>query len=344
MKIAFYNIYEELNINDSMFNNNNTSIGDNLLTPMIHLKKYAKTKKIEVATTDVFSIAESDAIVFIDMPNKNNKVLLESIKLEKKIYLLALESPLVRPESYSLKNHKLFEKVFTWSDDLVKEDGNKYIKINYSYEIPSSINKDLGYKKKLCCMIAGNKKVIYQNELYSKRKEAIRWFEKNHPDDFDLYGLGWDEASMGKNRYVNAILRRSKLLRRFFSVKYPSYKGKVERKKTILEQYKFSICFENIQGINGYITEKIFDSLFSGCIPIYLGARNIKEYIPENCFIDMNEYRSYEELYSHINGLKESEYLDYLNSIEIFLNSNKIIPFSIDKFAQTIIKEIKDDG
>jgi hypothetical protein len=34
-------------------------------------------------------------------------------------------------------------------------------------------------------------------ELYSKRVEAIKWFEKNHPEDFDFYGIGWD-------RYVSS--------------------------------------------------------------------------------------------------------------------------------------------
>ena len=36
-------------------------------------------------------------------------------------------------------------------------------------------------------MIAGNKKINFKNELYSKRKEIIKWFELNHLEDFDLY-------------------------------------------------------------------------------------------------------------------------------------------------------------
>ena len=41
-------------------------------------------------------------------------------------------------------------------------------------------------------------------------------------------------------------------------------------KNIYLQQYKFNICPEN--SINdGYVTEKIFQSLYSGCIPIYNG-------------------------------------------------------------------------
>jgi len=37
-----------------------------------------------------------------------------------------------------------------------------------------------------------------------------------------------------------------------------------------LQQYKFNICPENTSS-DGYVTEKIFQSLYSGCIPIYSG-------------------------------------------------------------------------
>jgi len=40
---------------------------------------------------------------------------------------------------------------------------------------------------------------------------------------------------------------------------------------------------------NGYITEKIFDSFFTSYVLIYLGAKNITEHVPSNCFIDQRE-------------------------------------------------------
>jgi hypothetical protein len=43
-----------------------------------------------------------------------------------------------------------------------------------------------------------------------------------------------------------------------------------DNKRMYLQQYKFNICPENSIG-EGYCTEKIFDCLFSGCIPIYNG-------------------------------------------------------------------------
>lgn len=340
MKIVFFNIYEELNKNNFLFENNNASIGDNLLTPMVRLKEYANSQNIEVGTVDIVSINEANVIVFVDMPKLHHKVLHEAINSKKDLYLLALESPLITPRSYDKSNHKLFKKVFTWSDELVKEDPLKYIKINYSYDIPNSINENLKSKTKLCCMISGNKKVSYENELYSERLKAISWFESNHPEEFDLYGIGWDEVAFGRNRYVNYILRKSKFLRKILATKHVSYKGKIERKKPILEQYKFSICYENARDISGYITEKIFDCFFAGCVPIYWGANNITTHIPKECFIDKREFDTYEKLYKYIKYMSDEEHIGYLDNIENFLNSDKAYQFSSECFSKKIISLI----
>ena len=44
-----------------------------------------------------------------------------------------------------------------------------------------------------------------------------------------------------------------------------------DNKLEFLKQFKFNICPENSRA-NGYITEKIFEAIISGCIPIYYGG------------------------------------------------------------------------
>lgn len=44
-----------------------------------------------------------------------------------------------------------------------------------------------------------------------------------------------------------------------------------DNKIEYLKQFRFNICPENSLG-DGYITEKVFESIASGCIPIYWGA------------------------------------------------------------------------
>ena len=73
--------------------------------------------------------------------------------------------------------------------------------------------------------------------------------------------------------------------------------------------------FENARDIPGYITEKLFDCLFAGCVPIYWGEPNIQSIVPKECFIDFRHFLAkpdpYAALYSYINTMSEEAYLTY---------------------------------
>lgn len=138
----------------------------------------------------------------------------------------------------------------------------------------------------------------------------------------------------------NLNFSKHKYFRKIFTKKYPSYRGAVEMKSDVLKQYKFSICYENCRDIKGYITEKIFDSFFSGCVPIYWGASNVTDHIPETCFIDRRKFDTYEQLYQYISSMDKERYLNYISAIENFLMSEKGYPFSTDCFIQTLTKEM----
>jgi len=258
----------------------------------------------------------------------------------KRRYLIMVESPLVRPNDWNIKKHSKYHKIFTWDDNLI--DNQKYIKVNYAFKIPKSIPKKF-YNKKLCCCIAGNKKSSHPDELYSKRVAIIRWFEENHLDDFDLFGFGWDEYAFDSSNVLGKFLNKIKPLKKILSHKFPSYKGVVKSKFDTFKKYKFAICYENIKDQKGYITEKIFDCLFAGCIPIYWGASNVTKYIPKECFIDKREFDNYNDLYNFINKMDKKTYMKYLDSIENFLRSDKVKPFKAETFADTIITEIIKD-
>ena len=70
---------------------------------------------------------------------------------------------------------------------------------------------------------------------------------------------------------------------------------KIDRKIDVLKKYRFCICYENIKDVSGYVTEKIFDAFWAGCIPVYLGADNISDHVPKNCFISRRDFGSDEE-------------------------------------------------
>lgn len=70
----------------------------------------------------------------------------------------------------------------------------------------------------MCTTIAGNKTANHKDELYTKRIELIRWFEDNHIDDFDLFGMGWEQRDFGSNllgKFLNKISPLKDILQTF---------------------------------------------------------------------------------------------------------------------------------
>lgn len=47
---------------------------------------------------------------------------------------------------------------------------------------------------------------------------------------------------------------------------------KLQRKREAIARYKFYLAFENTDE-PGYVTEKVFDALYSGIVPVYLGSK-----------------------------------------------------------------------
>jgi len=325
-------------LNNALFNIDDEIVNrDNCAYSHFLLKKTFSSRCYDLSTYDVNPINDSDAVIYHDMPLK----LPAKVDINKS-YLIIFESELIKPDNWDIEKHEYFNKIFTWNDQFV--DNKKYFKVNFSHLFPNEINKGLNKNKNFCTLIAGNKKVIHPLELYSKRVEAIRWFEKYHPDDFEFYGMGWQEVAV-QNKYANYLLKKLKLST-LFKVRYPSYQGSVVSKKETLERYKFAICYENARDIPGYITEKIFDCFFAGCIPVYWGANNITQHIPKECFIDRRDFSGMDSLYDCMKAMTDEEIAGYQQHADEFLKSDAAHPFSAQYFAETIvntvIKEIDD--
>jgi hypothetical protein len=246
--------------------------------------------------------------------------------LEQRIALFLWEPPSTTFANYDARLHNLFPTIFTWNDDLV--DGRKFHKVCIPQprqfpELPAISFS----QKKLLVNISANKYSRHPRELYSARRATIRHFERVRPDDFDLYGVGW-------NRPATLVERRLP----FVWHRYPSYRGTVRHKWDVLPRYRFSVCYENIRDEPGYVTEKIFDSLRADCVPIYWGASNITDYVNEGAFIDRRQFGSNLELERFIIGITETEYKRFQANIQAYLASERFAQFLPPAFAETIIR------
>lgn len=63
--------------------------------------------------------------------------------------------------------------------------------------------------------------------------------------------------------------------------------ARADSKIDTLRRYKFCVAIENSEDKH-YVSEKIYDALVAGCVPIYFGAPNVLDYVPHaDAMIDL---------------------------------------------------------
>ena len=336
--------------NDDSFFNPNERDGYN--DPYIYLREKLYQKGYLLKSSNGASFDNCEWVLFYDEPSvtpyKGLRGLASRVKsiilskpitknfykecikrgMKNRMVLFLWEPPSVHPLNWESDLHKLFSIIFTWNDEYV--DGVKFVKMFWPQTRKFPDSPVIDFKdKKLLINISMNKSSTHPRELYSERLNSIRYFEKYQTDNFDLYGVGWDNPTIGvaiKNNH---------------SEKYPSYKGTLLNKWDVLPKYRFSLCYENIYDESGFITEKIFDCFRARCVPIYWGAQNITDYVDKKTFINRRDFKSNKELEDYLVGMSEKKYNDIQEAIQKYLASDRFAKFLPPNFAHTIINTLK---
>lgn len=82
-------------------------------------------------------------------------------------------------------------------------------------------------------------------------------------------------------------------------------------KKTTISRYRFTVAFENSIA-PGYVTEKLFQPLRAGSVPIYRGAPDVDRYLPAGrCMINADDFGSPHELAEFLLQMIDAEYASY---------------------------------
>jgi hypothetical protein len=135
----------------------------------------------------------------------------------------------------------------------------------------------------------------------------------------DIYGRGWPKG------FVRGSSRQ---------------KDWHMKKKAIMDPYLFNVAMENTNWPY-YCTEKIWDAIEGGCLPIYWGTGNsIYEDFPQDSFLDYSNYSGPNELLDHVKRMGEIEYRERMgrcikahNSIFRELSENQSVKQILDRFA-----------
>lgn len=156
--------------------------------------------------------------------------------------------------------------------------------------------------------------------FYEKRMETILNLS-GHPG-FRLFGVGWDRALPGWGRSDHARI-------------LDAYGGEVGDKHTTLRRFRFAVCIENT-AFPGYISEKIFDAMAAGAIPLYLGAPDVARYIPSDAYVDLRRFPDHGDLITFMEAVTRGEAAAFHDAARRFLNSPEFRLFTADHFASAI--------
>ena len=119
------------------------------------------------------------------------------------------------------------------------------------------------------------------------------------------------ENKSGRQEYLKELMSYTGIDsygRLYNNTQLPEDQG-IDTKINEYRKYKFVIAFENVID-KDYVTEKFYDPLIAGSVPVYLGAPNIEEFAPgENCFVDVRQFDGPRSLACFINQCYEDELL-----------------------------------
>ncbi|MDP3192343.1 glycosyltransferase family 10 domain-containing protein [Rhodoferax sp.] len=321
-----YRVFDE----DGLFDLSNTLLNrDGQLLPFHRLREKLADKSIDVHTADyllnndIYDMQSSDYYSLGLLEN------IERISREGRARLAAfviMEPPVVLPHLYEElpRLTAMFDRVYVHNTrgDGYNLDGvntNKLHKLYWPIPHNNELKPYWGNEHRL-------KRVVVINgchnprsktrEQYSSRIRAM--VELSKFGVVDLYGMGWERWWSRAALWLPYWMNRGALM--------SIYKGACASKFEVLQNYEFCLCFENMW-MDGYITEKIFDCLYAGTIPLYMGAPDVLEYIPQDVFVDCRKYSTWKAMWEDVAKLTPDQIRAMKEAGRKFLHSDMAMKF-----------------
>ncbi|MGH2956735.1 MAG: glycosyltransferase family 10 domain-containing protein [Solirubrobacterales bacterium] len=121
--------------------------------------------------------------------------------------------------------------------------------------------------------------------------------------------MSGDRETSGRTAYAAELMRHmdvhsyGRVLR---NRRLDEDRGRQTKLDTV-SRYRFTLAFENAIA-EDYVTEKLYDPLLAGSVPVYLGAPNVERLAPSpESYIDVRDYASPGELADRLLALASNE-------------------------------------
>lgn len=249
---------------------------------------------------------KADSFIALDHSHHYLRTAARSIPLEKRV-LVIREGRSVRPDQYRRRVLKKYGSVFVPTHNLSL---GRYC---FTYE-DGFLPRDLGSSSEVVrqpgsfCIVNTNKFSLHPESNYSLRQRLIVELTASGIE-MALAGSRWDAntstyAFLQLKEFLNAIRHVSPIdltkLRRPIPPKVRThirFEGFVTNSVEFMRKHVFVLIVENDSFC---ITEKFFDAVSAGCIPIYYGP-NLDAYgVPQDIYIKIDDSVQVAELLSRL--------------------------------------------
>lgn len=199
------------------------------------------------------------------------------------------------------------------------------------------------------------KVVMINSAKFSANKNSLYALRRNVSKQLSLLNIGYklvgDNWKMSKRKEMREriwAVRKEISAGNFpdfheafsnFFYRYPEHVGRVDDKFTELSKYQYALVIENE---TDYLSEKLFDAISAGCVPVYIGY-NLNSFEKlSNCVIQIEpDVTKIIDFFKTNNTKLYKEKKDYIDNPENYSSDLNI--FSLDSSSKKISKIIADN-
>ena len=251
---------------------------------------------------------------------------------------LFMETPEIEPMNH-LSSCAAYDIVISHNPDLYNAP-NHVVSVLPCWDVealPETTQPKELYCSNTFSMIAANKNFknpVKYKDLYKERIRMIEYFEYFYSKQFKLYGPGWNVR-----KELLSFPRLQKVAQKFrIPGNLKSYQGVCVSKNDVIRNSTFNICFENCV-YPGYLSEKVFDAILGGSIPIYWGHHEIPQTLKAS-IIDASQFESLKDLIQYCYALSIEERLEIVKNGSNFLQSDGL-RYSHQEYANQVTRHVE---
>lgn len=266
-------------------------------------------------------------------------------RAQGKAYVYLYENPLIRPINQNRTVLANYNRWFGWDESLSAD--TRFVRVPYPNAFPAWPVAGPEQRPLFCVLVASNKSLakLDERDQYIERVRIIDWYERHSPEDFHLFGKGWEVGAVRPGYFGRLFGKFTKLVAKIGRPRspYATWHGMVDDKIALLSKSRFCIAHENCRDLSGYVTEKLFDCFRAGCVPIYVGPKEIGDLVPSDCFIDGRDYPKPQDLDAHLRSIDDDRYRQYQQAARAYFESGQADQFGRPYFVKSIVRGVIDD-